>query len=78
LLNFRKNPTGGVSIEMAEPIYNSYLCDKLSKLIFTGALAYKLLFPPSAFKFRFLIVIYVYKNFVMKGGGAIIPTSSWC
>jgi hypothetical protein len=37
-----------------------------------------LLFPPSAFKFRFLIVIYVYKNFVMEGCGAILPTSSWC
>jgi hypothetical protein len=27
LLNFRKNPTGGVSIEMAEPIFNIYLVD---------------------------------------------------
>jgi hypothetical protein len=34
--------------------------------------AYKLLFPPSAFKFRFLIVIYVYKNFVMKGGVIVL------
>jgi hypothetical protein len=32
LLNFRKNPTGGVSIEMAEPIVPKYKAVKNTKL----------------------------------------------